>query len=193
MIPGLVLGTANGALPVKEAVSIQVGPLGEVIHAYSLADTPHVLTLGRRCRELGYSFWWPPYADSPQFWLPEYRRGHKVDIETIDNVPYVVEYELAPNEPTLAAAVTASSDLAPEDISPWPSESDSGQPESDTADGDEDPSSPACTGFLHSLTHFPKDPNCDVCIKAACQRRRKIKGGLAMGDASSGRCKKFAG
>ena len=94
-VPELVLGTANGALPVKEAVEIQIGPLGEVSQAYVLQDTPNVLTLGRRCGE---------------FRMPESRGGGKNHVETVSDVPYIVEYEFVPRDCTPAAPATASPD-----------------------------------------------------------------------------------
>ena len=123
--------------------------------------------------------------------MPEHRGGGKVDIEIIADVPYIVEYELVPKELTPAAPATASPDPVPEDTSSETSESDSDQADPAPIDAVEAAPSGVCLGFRHSLTHFPKDQRCEVCIKSSYQRRRKIKGGLAMGDVDSGRCKKF--
>jgi hypothetical protein len=54
----VVFSTANGSAPAKGRVRLQVPGLDEIIDPYILADTPAVLSVGRRCRAEGYSFIW---------------------------------------------------------------------------------------------------------------------------------------
>ena len=54
----VVFATANGSTPAKGRVKLQVPGLDEIINRYILADTPAVLSVGRRCRAEGYSFLW---------------------------------------------------------------------------------------------------------------------------------------
>ena len=55
------LVTANGPIPVTEKALLQVAPLGEVIEPLVMESCPPVLTVGKRCMEHGWGFYWPPY------------------------------------------------------------------------------------------------------------------------------------
>ena len=55
-----------------------------------LESTPSVLSLGKRCKELGYRFIWEPYCD-PIFCDP---KGKRIKIDVI-NIPYLSPSETA--------------------------------------------------------------------------------------------------
>ena len=40
----------------------QIGEFNEVAEPYILDSTPDVLSIGRRCVEDGYAFYWEPYS-----------------------------------------------------------------------------------------------------------------------------------
>ena len=50
--------TANGCTPGTECIELFIEELGETVEPYVLASSPSLLSVGRRCQELGYSFIW---------------------------------------------------------------------------------------------------------------------------------------
>ena len=50
-----------------------------------LPDTPTVLSIGRRCMEHGYGFWWEPYG-LPILILPD---GRYIILEVDGYIPYL--------------------------------------------------------------------------------------------------------
>ena len=54
-----------------------------------LDQTPSVLSIGRRCMEEGFSFWWQAYKN-PILYLPD---GKAITLEIIDYIPYLRERE----------------------------------------------------------------------------------------------------
>ena len=48
--------------------------------------TPSLLSLGKRCMELGYRFVWEPFTH-PKFYDPN---GKRIAVEVISNIPYLV-------------------------------------------------------------------------------------------------------
>ena len=60
----LAFETANGALDASEEVPMMVPALDgqdAIIEPYVLPDSPDVLSIGKRCVDHGYGFYWPPY------------------------------------------------------------------------------------------------------------------------------------
>ena len=43
-------------------------------------------TVGKRCLEMGYAFYWPPYSESPFFVKPD---GTRVVMSVENNIPYL--------------------------------------------------------------------------------------------------------
>ena len=43
---------------------VRVEPLREDVSALILESSPDVLSLGRRCVEMGYAFHWAPYSNT---------------------------------------------------------------------------------------------------------------------------------
>ena len=54
-----------------------------------LDSTPSLLSLGKRCLELGYRFVWEPFC-KPEFFDPDKR---KIPIEVINIIPYLTPVE----------------------------------------------------------------------------------------------------
>ncbi|CAE7806513.1 JNK [Symbiodinium sp. CCMP2592] len=73
---------------------MRIDGLDELIEAYVLESTPSLLSLGKRCKELGYRFIWEPFCD-PIFFDP---KGRQLKIDVINNIPY-----LAPSETEVVA------------------------------------------------------------------------------------------
>ena len=63
--------------------------LDKLIEAYVLDSTPSLLSLGKRCMELGYRFVWEPFTH-PKFFDPD---GRRIAVEVINNIPYLVPSE----------------------------------------------------------------------------------------------------
>ncbi|CAE7624163.1 Clec16a [Symbiodinium sp. CCMP2592] len=74
--------------------AMRIDGLDELIEAYVLESTPSLLSLGKRCKELGYRFIWEPFCD-PIFFDP---RGKRLKVDVINNIPY-----LAPSETEVVA------------------------------------------------------------------------------------------
>jgi hypothetical protein len=88
----LSLYTANGLTPVNHVIQMQVKALGENVDMLLLKQTPAVISIGKRCMELGYGFWWPPYMP-PMMILPN---GEVIELIVRYNVPYLVDSD-SPN------------------------------------------------------------------------------------------------
>ena len=85
-----LIATGNGEAAVEDAELMQFDELGQTIEAVVLpeaaADT-RLLTIGRRCAELGFGFYWRPHHPVPQFVLPT-----GADCKVVcdqDYVPYI--------------------------------------------------------------------------------------------------------
>ncbi|CAE7775556.1 JNK [Symbiodinium sp. CCMP2592] len=88
------LRTANGKTNTKGVAHMRIDGLDELIEAYVLESTPSLLSLGKRCKELGYRFIWEPFCD-PIFFDP---KGKRLKVDVINNIPY-----LAPSETEVVA------------------------------------------------------------------------------------------
>ena len=51
--------TANGESSADNEVLLKITALKEVTKPYVLDGSPALLSVGWRCMELGYDFWWP--------------------------------------------------------------------------------------------------------------------------------------
>ena len=95
----VVFATANGSTPAQGRVKLQVPGLDEIINPYILADTPAVLSVGRRCRAEGYSFLWlNGYKPVFTKLLPNGKLAI-ICLDVIRDIPY-----LRPDAPTLTGA-----------------------------------------------------------------------------------------
>ena len=64
--------------------------LKSAIEAYVLPTTPGVISIGKRCAELGWSFSWPPCSKRPVL-SPHAAKGEPIYLSVLCNIPYVRE------------------------------------------------------------------------------------------------------
>ena len=81
----LQLWTANGYSSVDQEIALEVKLLGERIKPYVVRSSPAVLSIGWRCLELGYSFYWQA-GKMPVLVCPD---GEVIELDVIDYVPYM--------------------------------------------------------------------------------------------------------
>ena len=79
------LHTANATTFSDKLLSMFVPQLNETTEAIVLPDTPWVLSIGRRCMEFGFGFYWPPYKP-PVLVLPD---GGIIELEVEGYIPYL--------------------------------------------------------------------------------------------------------
>ena len=81
----LTFNTANGQTVSTEAAHLYNKELKEELLPHVLSSTPPVLSVGRRCMEMGYSFVWLN-GQAPNFICPD---GMIVELIVRDNIPYL--------------------------------------------------------------------------------------------------------
>ena len=91
------LHTANGATRTAGRVDAGVGNLDEVIEAHVLESTPSIISVGKRCMDMGYSFEWTAGC-KPTLTCPS---GRAVTLDVINNVPYLPHGDTQFVSPTL--------------------------------------------------------------------------------------------
>ncbi len=92
------LHTAGGLVRCNERMRIACVSLTEGrFDALVLDDTPEVISIGQRCMEYGYGFYWPPWSSDPYLLTPA---GDHVVLEVDDYVPYLVVSGAAPANPS---------------------------------------------------------------------------------------------
>ncbi len=82
--------TANGKTKADKTIYMNLGDFDEEITPYLLASTPCVLSVGRRCREYGYSFHWIggkwPFFVAPK--QPGEKQPKIILLTVVDDIPY---------------------------------------------------------------------------------------------------------
>ncbi len=81
----LSLCTADGESAADEEVLLKITALKEVTKPYVLDGSPALLSVGWRCMELGYDFWWPAFR-APIVTTPS---GATLTLEVDEYVPYL--------------------------------------------------------------------------------------------------------
>ena len=81
----ILLDTAGGESEADTSVIFKLDQLDEDVNALVLPSIPYVLSLGRRCQNEGYGFWWPPYG-LPHLMLPS---GRVMVLRVYDYIPYL--------------------------------------------------------------------------------------------------------
>ena len=81
----ITFDTANGETHTTEVADIFIKQLNADILPYVLEETPAAISVGYRCIELGYSFFWPNGA-TPYFVNPENKR---IYLEVRERMPYL--------------------------------------------------------------------------------------------------------
>ena len=80
--------TANGIVELTNEITFDIEKLQQSTTAVIGKDTPDLLSVGYRCQELGYGFYWPPHS-IPYFVLPDGKT--EVDLEVDQFVPYLLD------------------------------------------------------------------------------------------------------
>ncbi len=96
----ITLSTANDLVNGDMVVRQQIGEFNEVAEPNLLDSTPDVLSIGRRCVEDGYAFYWEPYSLHPTIVTAE---GKVVTLISRDCCPYLDDYEPKYVNPAVAA------------------------------------------------------------------------------------------
>ena len=60
LVSSVKLHTANGVARTENVMCFETEGLSEPIEAHVLGSTPNVISVGKRCVELGYRFVWEP-------------------------------------------------------------------------------------------------------------------------------------
>ena len=102
-VGGLAFETANGVINADSVCDLVLPKLfadDAHITPYVLPDSPDLLSIGRRCVQDGYGFYWAPYSKTPALIPPEssfprYSKQRAAEqwiwLETEDDVPYLVD------------------------------------------------------------------------------------------------------
>jgi hypothetical protein len=80
------LNAANGLTSIHQEMTICIPQLDEFAEILCCESTPSVISIGKRCLEMGYAFYWPPYSESPFFVKPD---GTRVVVTVENNIPYL--------------------------------------------------------------------------------------------------------
>jgi len=80
--------TANGIVELANEITFDIEKLQQSTTAVIGKDTPGLLSVGYRCQELGYGFYWPPHS-IPYLVLPDGKT--EVDLEVDQFVPYLLD------------------------------------------------------------------------------------------------------
>ena len=98
-----VVTTANGEVPAKEEVTVNVRELDLFVTAMLLENTPAVFSLGKLCEKFGYSNLWTG-GQKPHL----IKKGKKIHCDTSNHVPFVVLC-LSTSSSTSSTSPTSSS------------------------------------------------------------------------------------
>ncbi len=192
--------TAAGDVHANSTIDLFSEHIGE-INAVLLKKTPPVISIGKRCMQLGFGFYWPPYTP-PHIILPDGKP--KIECAVEDFVPYILEEKgtVCPiaaggnSEPSSSSHALACDESLNQ---PAKENTDKTKDAENHASGCEDKKviSPGSGGLLnkddiplmkleamstyHMLTHTPKNPYCTACQRAKMQRKphRKKKQPIA--------------
>jgi hypothetical protein len=65
------LNTANGVASITKEMAMCIPQLGEMAEILCGDKTPAVISVGKRCVEMGYAFCWPQFSENPFFIEPD--------------------------------------------------------------------------------------------------------------------------
>ena len=168
--------TANDVTKANKLVEMQVAPLDENIRPIILDNCPPALTVGGRCTEQGWGFYWPPYS-APVFVKP---CGKIIKHIVKNSCPYIIDSGMK------SYAMPSVSSTSPARVADQMAERADGalHDESDKKSAevkpvsDEDLEEPLtrierlkleARSLDHLLTHVPKNPYCPACQRAKMQ------------------------
>ena len=168
----VTLETANGLVEINHEIELRVHEIEEDVRACVLDATPAVLSVGRRCMDHGYGFYWPP-GEKPTLVCPG---GKVVHLDVDQYVPFVT----CPNSvrPAVVAVEEAAGVAAygsAEPVVPIPA-ADVAAPEAEAV-AEEVVERPGrdlraeAVSREHLMTHMPKNKYCPACQRAKMQHK----------------------
>ena len=138
--------TANGEVQTREEATVYVKQLDLFVKFMLLVETPAVLSLGKLCDDHGYTYHWTS-GQKPHLT----KKAKRIDCNISNYVPFVV--------PGLSTSPLRRPRKSSHELPMEP------RAKVEPVSGE------------HSIfSHFPKDPNCDICLKtkimrSSCRRR----------------------
>jgi hypothetical protein len=186
----LTFNTANGKTTAKELAPLYCSELKEELLPHVLESTPPVLSVGRRCMEMGYSFVWLSDQD-PYFVCPD---GMIVELEVRDNIPYLqagskdAAPKLAVATQSVPCAASPNAEVGEDAAAIDPGGPSDADHDSDGLADDseefEDAPNPKrdlkaeAMSIEHRLHHRVKNPHCDACNRSTMKNKKSHMGGF---------------
>ena len=188
-IPPIMIRTANGWLKITEAATVEISALNITIDCQvNPGKCPPLLGVGKLAREhkIGYLV-----EDKMHYLLPE--NGQKMELIVIADVPYLAQNADQPSVTATRATVAPSIEekITAKHKAEWWEHPEEKADMDEKADVPSPPSAAKvprpkrrervnfCTQSHNEFTHFPLDPNCEICQRAKPQRsgvRSKVYG-----------------
>ena len=101
----MLFSGVGGTKAAELKLRLQSPALGGTVEPLVMENTPDVLTIGRRCVELGWSFWWAPYSLHPTLTTKE---GKKIVCNVRGFIPYIDEVEGGEPSPVACGPTTSA-------------------------------------------------------------------------------------
>ena len=108
------LQTANGPILADKVAKVNSPELGSDLSLFTLGDSPTVCSVGRKCLEQGFGFYWPP-GEAPYFIRPD---GTRVGCRLRGRVPVFGKDMFASAGPAIGESDGASQHYAPTLVKP---------------------------------------------------------------------------
>jgi hypothetical protein len=85
------MNTANGVTSITKEITMCIPQLDEMAAVLFGDKRPAVISIGKRCLEMGYACYWPPFSERPFFVKPD---GSRITMEVEGNIPYLTGREV---------------------------------------------------------------------------------------------------
>ena len=82
----LNINTANGKVTANETIAVKLPNLGIELDPLILKNCPNVLSMGKRCADEGFGFYWDPFSKTPRLIRPD---GKVITCDYRGGVPIV--------------------------------------------------------------------------------------------------------
>ena len=199
----LTFNIANGKTTATHQAPLYCKEIWEYLLPHVLESTPPVLSAGKRCMDMGYSFVWMQ-GKNPHWICPN---GMIVELEVRDNIPCLkggssdCQPKVASDMQPIPVAVHSRDDSGEEiDVDPLCEPVAAEVDTDDSAwESDEIADAPEAKRDLkaeaktieHLLNHKVKNPHCDSCNRSTMKNKRSMTGAFkdeptAWGDLVTG-------
>ena len=164
------LSTPNGIVDADKVVSFRIPMLDGNIDAHVMKSSPTVMSIGRRCMTMGYGFVWRPGRNP--FMITN--TGKRIHLEVIDYIPYL------PVTKSIACAAGVSKTVDGNENPELAEEADAEAGDTyEVIDCGKRDLKAEAVSVKHLLTHLPKNPFCETCVRAKMENAKsKQKGGV---------------